>query len=77
MVVDNVAVAPRLQGRGYGRALLAFAEDEARRRGLAEIRLHTNAAMADNLLMYPKLGYTETERVTQNGFDRVLVVKAL
>lgn len=77
LVVNNVAVAPALQGRGLGRALLAFAEDEALRRGFTEVRLHTNAAMADNLLMYPKLGYAEVGRETRGGFDRVLFVKAL
>jgi ribosomal protein S18 acetylase RimI-like enzyme len=75
--VNNGAVAPAFQGQGRGRALLAFAEDEARRRGLAEVRLHTHAAMADNIIMYPKLGYTEAGRETQGGFHRVLFVKAL
>jgi GNAT superfamily N-acetyltransferase len=77
LVVNNVAVSPAYQGRGLGRALLAFAEDEARRRGYGEVRLHTNAAMADNLVMYPRLGYTEVARETQGGFHRVLFVKAL
>lgn len=77
LVVNNVAVSPALQGHGLGRALLTFAESEALRRGFVEVRLHTNAAMADNLLMYPKLGYTETGRETQGGFHRVLFVKRL
>jgi GNAT superfamily N-acetyltransferase len=77
LVVNNVAVSPAHQGRGLGRALLTFAEDEARRRGYGEVRLHTNAAMADNLVMYPRLGYTEVARETQGGFHRVLFVKAL
>jgi GNAT superfamily N-acetyltransferase len=77
LIVNNVAVAPAHQGRGLGRALLAFAEAEARRRGHAEVRLHTNAAMADNIAMYPKLGYAEVGRETQHGFHRVLFVKAL
>jgi GNAT superfamily N-acetyltransferase len=77
LVVNNVAVAPDRQRQGHGRALLAFAEDEARRRGLPEIRLHTHARMADNLIMYPRLGYVETGRENQRGFDRVLFVKAV
>ena len=77
LIVNNVAVAPHLQGRGLGRALLTFAEAEARRRGLPEIRLHTNAAMPDNIAMYPKLGYTEAGRETRGGFHRVLFVKPL
>jgi GNAT superfamily N-acetyltransferase len=77
LIVNNVAVAPAWQGHGLGRALLAFAEAEARRRGVSEVRLHTNAAMADNIAMYPKLGYTEAGRETQDGFHRVLFVKRL
>jgi ribosomal protein S18 acetylase RimI-like enzyme len=73
--VDNVAVAPALQGRGLGRALLAFAEEEARRRGLPEVRLYTNAAMTDNLAFYPRLGFVETARYERHGFRRVLFVK--
>jgi GNAT superfamily N-acetyltransferase len=77
LVVNNVAVAPALQGQGRGRALLEFAEAEALRRGFREVRLHTNAAMADNLVMYPKLGYTQVGRETRSGFNRVLFVKRL
>jgi ribosomal protein S18 acetylase RimI-like enzyme len=77
LVVDNVAVAPACQGQGRGRALLAFAEDEARRRGLPEIRLSTNVAMADNIIIYARLGYAETGRETQGRFERVLFAKAL
>jgi GNAT superfamily N-acetyltransferase len=73
--VDNVAVAPERQGQGLGRALLEFAEAEARRRGFDEVRLYTNAAMSDNLVMYPKLGYVEAARYEQRGFARVLFVK--
>jgi GNAT superfamily N-acetyltransferase len=43
LLVENVAVAPRRQGAGLGRRLLAFADEEAARRGLGELRLYTNA----------------------------------
>jgi GNAT superfamily N-acetyltransferase len=77
LLVDNVAVAPDHQGHGLGRAVLAFAEDEARRRGHAELRLYTNAAMAGNLVFYPRLGFTEVERRSERGFSRVFYVKRL
>jgi GNAT superfamily N-acetyltransferase len=76
LVVENVAVAPDRQGQGHGRALLAFAGDEARRRGVRELRLSTNAAMTDNLVFYPRLGFTEVERRSERGFNRVFFVKA-
>src|SRR5262245_10006520 len=46
--IDTVAVHPRLQGTGVGRALLQFAEAEARRRGFDSIYLCTNAKMTEN-----------------------------
>jgi GNAT superfamily N-acetyltransferase len=55
--IENVAVAPDRQGRGYGRLLLADAEMRAAETGCGEIRLQTNAALAANLALYAKLGY--------------------
>jgi ribosomal protein S18 acetylase RimI-like enzyme len=73
--IDNVAVEPSLKGRGLGRALLAFAEAEARRRALPELRLFTNARMASNIALYTRLGYAETERREEDGFSRVYMAK--
>jgi GNAT superfamily N-acetyltransferase len=55
--IENVAVAPDQQGRGYGRFLLAHAERRAAEAGRLEIRLQTNEAFATNLAIYAKLGY--------------------
>ena len=71
LLIENVAVAPWAQGRGHGRRLLDHAEHRARELGLPELRLYTNALMTENLQLYPKLGYIETGRLTENGFDRV------
>jgi GNAT superfamily N-acetyltransferase len=77
LLVENVAVAPERQGEGLGRRLLAVAEEVARRRGLGELRLYTNAAMTENLSIYPRLGWRETGRRTERGFDRVFFAKPL
>jgi N-acetylglutamate synthase-like GNAT family acetyltransferase len=77
MLVENVAVDPARQGGGLGRALLEFAEDEARTAGLAEMRLYTHAKMTENRAMYAHLGYRETDRRDEQGFDRVFFVKRL
>lgn len=77
MLLDNVAIAPSAQGRGYGRLLLDFAEQEARRQGFGAIRLYTNALMTENLALYPRLGYVETHRGRENGFSRVYMTKPL
>ena len=77
LLIENVAVAPWAQGRGHGRRLLYYAEHRARSHGLTELRLYTNALMTENLALYPRLGYRETGRHTDNGFDRVYFTKAL
>lgn len=77
LLLDNVAVAPEAHGKGVGRALVAFAEAEARRRGHAEIRLYTHEKMTENIAMYPCLGYEETHRARQAGYDRVFFRKKL
>ena len=56
--IENVAVAPEWQGRGYGRLLLDQAERRAIQSGRAEIRLLTNQAFTANLELYAKRGYS-------------------
>ena len=55
--IENVAVAPERQGRGFGRLLLAHAEKRAAEAEQFEIRLQTNQAFGANLALYAKLGY--------------------
>jgi GNAT superfamily N-acetyltransferase len=75
--IENVAIAPERQGRGLGRRLLAHAEDEARRRGLAEIGLLTNERYIDNIAMYQRHGYRETHREPHLGTDLVYFRKPI
>lgn len=77
LLMDNVAVETGFQGRGIGKALVAFAEEEALRRGYREIRLYTHETMVENIAMYAKLGYREVGRGNQAGYDRVFMRKAL
>jgi ribosomal protein S18 acetylase RimI-like enzyme len=77
ILVENVAVDPGHQGKGVGRALLAHAEDRAREAGLATIRLYTHSKMAENRALYRRLGYRETDRRDEAGFDRVFLCKSL
>jgi ribosomal protein S18 acetylase RimI-like enzyme len=69
--VETVAVAPEAQGSGIGALLLASAEQEAVAAGVDAVRLHTNAAMTENLDWYPRRGYVRTGRSSASGFDRV------
>ena len=75
--VENVAIAPRWQGRGFGRLLLHHAEVEAARHGLREIGLLTNERYVDNIAMYTRYGYRETHRVPHQGTDLVFFRKQL
>ena len=75
--VDNVAVHPSRRGTGLGRALLQFAEAEARRAGFDAIHLYTHEQMAENLALYSRIGYLEYDRRSQGAFSLVYMRKQL
>lgn len=75
--LENVAVDPACQGLGIGRRLIEFAERRAIELGYRRIELYTNAKMTENLELYPVLGYRETDRRVEDGFDRVYFSKDL
>lgn len=77
LLLANVAVSPDVQNLGIGRLLLGLADRRARELGLTEVRLYTNVAMAENLTYYPRYGYQETHRTTQDGFQRLFFAKPL
>ena len=77
LLLDNIAIAPEAQGRGFGRLLLAAAENAARAAGLPVIRLYTNVAMTENIAIYSRHGYAETGRRIENGLHRVYMEKRL
>jgi GNAT superfamily N-acetyltransferase len=74
--IDNVAVDPGWQGRGLGRRLLAFADEDARRRNLPQLGLLTNERYVANIAMYERYGYRETHREPHLGSDLVHFRKA-
>lgn len=77
MLLENVAVAPAAQGRGLGRMLIAHAEQVARAAGCTRIRLYTHVTMVENIALYGRLGFGETGRADDEGFDRVFFSKTL
>jgi ribosomal protein S18 acetylase RimI-like enzyme len=77
LLLDNIAVDPACHGRGLGRRLMRFTEEEARRRGYATVELYTNEVMVENIALYQRLGYRETQRVRVAGYDRVYLRKAV
>jgi ribosomal protein S18 acetylase RimI-like enzyme len=72
-----VAVHPAYQGQGIGRRLLQLAEVEALRQGFAHIDLYTHERMTENIALYQRLGYVETARRTEKGYQRVYMRKTL
>jgi ribosomal protein S18 acetylase RimI-like enzyme len=77
LLLDNIAIAPARQRSGLGRRLLAFAEAQAVRRGYPEIRLYTHQTMTENQRLYARIGYEETGRGSESGYERVFMRKRL
>lgn len=77
LLLDNIAISPSRQGLGFGRRLLAFAEAEALRQGYREIRLCTHETMTENQRLYSAIGYEETGRGTEAGYERIFMRKQL
>jgi GNAT superfamily N-acetyltransferase len=76
LMIENVAVDPANQGRGWGRRLIGLAEQIARDMNLAGARLYTNKLFAQNLRLYAALGYrVDREELLSDGGVAVHMVK--
>ena len=75
LLVENVAVLPAFQGRGFGPRLLTLAEDLASSFGLAGTRLYTNKLFAANVRLYAALGYGVEREESLNGGIAVHMMK--
>ena len=58
IVVHRLAVDPAFRGKGVAAALMAQAEDVARDRKIAVLRVDTNKQNEATQKLFPKLGYT-------------------
>ena len=77
VMLENVAVRSNAAGKGVGKRLITFCEEQAKQYGKKRIKLYTNEKMSDNLTIYPHLGYREIDRRTEDGFNRVFFEKSL
>jgi GNAT superfamily N-acetyltransferase len=77
LLLDNIAVRNDRQGQGLGRRLIAFAEAEVRRLNYNELRLYTHMMMTENIALYTRLGFIETGRGHDAGYERVFMTKRL
>ena len=75
MLLWSVAVDPAYHGHGYGRQLIEYVETQAARQNARAVRLFTHEKMTRNLALYPALGYRETGRENEKGFNRVFFEK--
>ncbi len=66
--IEAVRVAPDLRGHGVGSQLIAWAVDEARRRGCSLVQLTTDKRRADAHRFYERWGFTRSHE----GFKLVL-----
>ena len=60
LYVYDISIHPEHQGRGYGRAAMRLAEDEARSRGIDRIDLNVFGGNDVARRLYRSLGYVET-----------------
>ncbi|QWA13479.1 GNAT family N-acetyltransferase [Sodalis ligni] len=77
LLIENVAVAPEQQGKGYGRQLMGHAEKLALSLGVKEIRLYTNQLFRENVRFYLRLGYRLDREEPFSGGVVVYMKKSL
>jgi predicted N-acetyltransferase YhbS len=67
--VRRLAISPELQGRGLGRAMMAWAESAARSRGLPEVTVGVRLALTGNRAFFARLGYEPVAEHAHPGYD--------
>ena len=77
LFLESIAIAERYQGKGHAKRAMAYLEGKTLAAGRVAIELYTNEKMTANLSLYPHLGFVETERRTEGGFNRVYFRKTL
>ena len=62
LLIYSIAVKPDAQRKGYGGALLEFADQRAIALGLREVWLYPNERMEGNLRLYRRHGFVEISK---------------
>ena len=75
--VRRMRVAPDVQGRGYGRAMLLRLEERARALGCETLHLDTTAGQVVAQALYRSHGFREVGRGRHGEFDLLLFEKQL
>ncbi|MEV8268391.1 GNAT family N-acetyltransferase [Microbacterium sp. NPDC076911] len=75
LLIGRIAIAPDMQGRGIGQALLEAAE---RNTHAVEAELFTGSLSEANIRLYESCGYVESERVDKgDGIEEIYLRKKL
>ncbi|WP_434360118.1 GNAT family N-acetyltransferase [Parasalinivibrio latis] len=53
----NIAVSPDFQGQGFGKALMIFAENQAKERDCEVMELATHYMLVENVALYQRAGW--------------------
>jgi len=73
--VGRVAVCKSFRSRGYGRSIMSFAEDEAKKRGCASVQMH---AQIQAQAFYEKIGYiVDGEKFMEAGIPHIKMTRKL
>ncbi|GEO86434.1 MULTISPECIES: GNAT family N-acetyltransferase [Alphaproteobacteria] len=60
MIIEAVHTSPDYRGQGIGSAMIGFCLDEARRLGLRQVQLTSNAKRTDAHRFYERLGFAKS-----------------
>ena len=77
LFLESIAVLPSHQGKGIAGQAMRYLEERARDADKPAIELYTNEKMTGNLTLYLHLGFIETGRHKEDGFNRVFFRKSL
>lgn len=78
LLVGRIAVAPDQQGTGLGTSLLEAVEQRGAESGCVRAELFTGSLSAQNIALYERLGYAESDRIDNgDGTAQVFLSKSL
>ncbi len=72
--IANLSVHPCVQGRGFGRELIKFAESKAIELGYLEVRLATHVLLTENISLYRHLGWLEYDRDDMRVYMKKIIM---
>ena len=75
LYVGRLAVDPAWRRRGVARALVEYAEREARRRQLKRLRIQVRIPLVDNQALFKSCGFVEISRETHAGYTEPTTIR--